>query len=70
MLLVERETLCDSTVTDKDFDFPTVNGCKGQSDAVIRLEITLYMPPRLFEIDGQKDFYKPSIFLKYSKHLR
>ena len=29
VLLVERETLCDSTVTDKDFDFPTVNGCKG-----------------------------------------
>lgn len=45
MIFVERETLCDSAVTDKDFDFHVVNAWVGQYEAAVRLEHTLYMAP-------------------------
>ena len=40
-----NEKLCDGAVTDKTFDFHTVNGWEGQFDAVVRLEDNLYMAP-------------------------
>ena len=47
VFFVERETLCDSAVTDYAFDIYAVNGWEGQPDAVVRLENTLYMAPYL-----------------------
>ena len=40
---LEWEALCDCAGTDKAFDFLVVNGCEGQSDAILRLEHTLYL---------------------------
>ena len=48
MFFVERETLCDSSVTYKTFYFCAVNGWEGQSDAVVGLEDTLFMT--LFDV--------------------
>ena len=41
MIFVERETLCDSAVTDKDFDFHVVNAWVEQYEAVVQLDHTL-----------------------------
>ena len=45
--IFQRKTtkLCDSAVTDQAFDFHATNGREEQSDAVVRLEHTLKIPP-------------------------
>ena len=41
-----------SGVKDEAFDFHVVNGWKGQSDAAVWLECTLYMDPYMLELAG------------------
>lgn len=45
-MLEKYRNTCDDAVTDQTFDFHAVNGQVGQSDAVARLEHTLYMTPK------------------------
>ena len=41
VVLIEK-ALFDSVVTEKAFDFHAVNGSKVQSDAIVRLDQTIY----------------------------